>query len=115
MFRLFIHEKIFAFLGVAAALYGYGIWNVSSGEHANSDMSDGTNIPPLDSSSSSESRNTFRNVIMAEDEAEIYARIRNLENQHYYNLPPQNNPGDYERLVRDNFDQALTLNVSHYR
>lgn len=52
---------------------------------------------------------------MAENEAEIYARIRNLENQHYYNLPPQNNPGDYERLVRDNFDQALTLNVSHYR
>ncbi|GKC87063.1 hypothetical protein Tco_1147712, partial [Tanacetum coccineum] len=31
----------------------------------------------------------------------------------YYNLPPQNNPGEYEGLVRDHLDQAL--NVPHYR
>ncbi|GJV58647.1 hypothetical protein Tco_1464747 [Tanacetum coccineum] len=31
----------------------------------------------------------------------------------YYNLPPQNNPEEYEGLVRDQLDQAL--NVLHYR
>lgn len=31
---------------------------------------------------------------------------------HYFNVPPQNNAGDYERLVREHFDQAL--NVDHY-
>lgn len=30
----------------------------------------------------------------------------------YYNIPPQNNPGDYERLVRQHFD--LAINVDHY-
>ncbi|CAI8600299.1 unnamed protein product [Vicia faba] len=59
-----------------------------------------------------ESLATFRNVIAAENEAEIYERIRVLENQHYYNIPPHNNPGDYARLVREHFDQAL--NVDHY-
>nr|GEY94593.1 hypothetical protein [Tanacetum cinerariifolium] len=54
------------------------------------------------------SRNSYR-----ENEAEIYARIRSLQSRDYYNLPPQNNPGDYEGLVRDHLDQAL--NVPHYR
>lgn len=74
---------------------------------------DSSNLPALESSSSSESLATFRNVIAAENEAEIYERIRVLENQHYYNIPPHNNPGDYARLVREHFDQAL--NVDHYR
>ncbi|GKE91111.1 cytochrome c-type biogenesis protein CcmF, mitochondrion, partial [Tanacetum coccineum] len=54
------------------------------------------------------SRNSCR-----ENEAEIYARIRSLQSRDYYNLPPQNNPGEYEGLVRDHLDQAL--NVPHYR
>ncbi|KAL5077878.1 hypothetical protein RYX36_016862 [Vicia faba] len=73
---------------------------------------DSSNLPALESSSSYESLATFRNVIAAENEAEIYERIRVLENQHYYNIPPHNNPGDYARLVREHFDQAL--NVDHY-
>ncbi|GKC72477.1 hypothetical protein Tco_1118360 [Tanacetum coccineum] len=52
--------------------------------------------------------NSFR-----ENEAEIYARIRSLQSHDYYNLPPQNNPREYEGLVRDHLDQAL--NVPHYR
>ena len=59
-------------------------------------------ISPLESESSSASLTTYlieiRNVIAAEDEAEIYNRIRNIENMHYYNVPPQNNAVDYERL-----------------
>lgn len=65
------------------------------------------------SESSSESLWTFRNIIAAENEAEIYTRIRSIENEQYYNLPPQNHPGEYERLVREHFDQAL--NVDHFR
>jgi hypothetical protein len=74
---------------------------------------DGIYVPALESSSSSESLTTFRGVIAAENEAEIYQRIRTLESQNYYNLPPQNHPGDYERLVREHFDQAI--NVDHFR
>ena len=67
----------------------------------------------VESSSSSESLATFRNVIAADKEMEIYNRITNMETQLYYNIPPQNNPGDYARLVREHFDQAI--NVNHYR
>ncbi|KAF5201720.1 Cytochrome c-type biogenesis protein CcmF, mitochondrion, partial [Thalictrum thalictroides] len=67
----------------------------------------------LESSSSSESLETFRAQIAGENEAEIYQRIRLLENNNYYNLPPQNASGDYERLVREHFDQAI--NVNHFR
>ena len=67
----------------------------------------------MESSSSSESFATFRNVIAAANEAEIYNRIRALEGLQYYNLPPQNNPGEYESIVRDHFDQAVSVN--HYR
>lgn len=69
--------------------------------------------PPVESSSSSESLATFRNVIAAANEAEIYNRIRALEGLQYYNLPPQKNPGEYESIVRDHFDQAVSVN--HYR
>jgi hypothetical protein len=56
---------------------------------------------------------TFRAEIAADNEAEIYARIRSLQSRDYYNLPPQNNPGEYEALVRNDFDQAM--DVPHYR
>ncbi|MCE2056163.1 hypothetical protein HAX54_044138 [Datura stramonium] len=62
--------------------------------------------------SSSESLNTFRNLIAAENEAEISA-YRFLENGAYYNLPPQNTPGDYAALVHENFNSAI--NVAHFR
>lgn len=67
----------------------------------------------MESSSSSESLATFRAEIAAENEAEIFARIRSLETLDYYNLPPQKNPGEYEVLVREEFEQAL--DVPHYR
>ncbi|KAI4377093.1 hypothetical protein MLD38_014779 [Melastoma candidum] len=87
---------------------------VSSGSEDGAHLSRESGGPPaLESSSSSESLATFRNVIAAENEAEIYVRIRNLENLQYYNLPPQNNQGEYEQIVRDNFNQAL--DVEHYR
>lgn len=70
-------------------------------------------LPQLEEDSSSESLNTYRNLIAAENEAEIFARLQNLENQDLYNVPPQNNLGDYARLVREHFDQAI--NVEHYR
>lgn len=44
---------------------------------------------------------------------EIYARIRSLQSHYYYNLPPQNNPGEYEGLVRDHLDQALDVPQDH--
>lgn len=86
------------------------IWQVSSGS---SESGIGTSLPALESSSSTESLATFRAEIAAENEAEIFARIRSLQSRDYYNLPPQNNPGEYEGLVRDHLDQAL--NVPHYR
>ena len=116
LLRFLIFEKIVAFLGVTTTL-SYLILNVSSGPHenGNTESQSGSigSIPLLESESSSESLNTFRNVIMGDNEAELYRRIRFLERQDYYNLPPQNNNGDYERLVREHFDQAL--NVDHYR
>lgn len=73
---------------------------------------DSFNLPALESSSSSESLATFRAQIAAENEAEIYERIRILEGLDYYNLPPQNHPGDYEMLVREHFNQAIS--VDHF-
>lgn len=84
------------------------IWQVSSGSSENA-----TSLPALESSSSSESLATFRAEIAAENEAYIYASIRSLQSRDYYNLPPQNHPGEYEGLVRDHFDQAV--DVPHYR
>ena len=89
------------------------IWKVSFGSNESGNSGGETSLPALESSSSSESLATFRAVIAAENEADIYARIRNLENRDFYNLPPQNPPGEYEGLVRQHFDQAL--NVPHFR
>ena len=90
------------------------IFNVSSGssnESANSGgESGGSRLPTSESSSSSESLATFRNVIAAENETEIYQRIKNLENGHYYSIPPQTRPGEYEAIVRHHFDQAINVN-----
>lgn len=112
LFRCFIFERILALLGVTTALSTL-ILKVSSGSNESGNSGGETSIPALESSSSSESLATFRGVIAAENEAEIYARIRNMENLDFYNLPPQNRPGEYEGLVRQHFDQAL--NVPHFR
>ncbi|KAL0281747.1 UNVERIFIED_CONTAM: Cytochrome c oxidase subunit [Sesamum radiatum] len=64
------------------------------------------------SSSSSEELATFRNVIAANNEAELYSRITFLENQNYYGLPPQTPRGVWA-IVREHFDQAI--HVGHYR
>jgi len=55
---------------------------------------------------------TYRNVIAADNEAEIYQRIQALEAREYYNIPPQDEVGEYESIVREHFDQAR--NVDHY-
>lgn len=86
------------------------IWQVSSGSI---ESGNATGLPALESSSSSESLATFRAEIAAENEADIFARIRSLQNHDYYNLPPQKNPGEYEVLVREELEQAL--DVPHYR
>ncbi|GKB63406.1 cytochrome c biogenesis FC [Tanacetum coccineum] len=83
IFSLELTESISS-KGMTSAL----IWQVSSGS---SESGNATSLPALESSSSSES----------------------LATRDYYNLPPQNNPGEYEGLVRDHLDQAL--NVPHYR
>ncbi|KAJ6288135.1 hypothetical protein OIU77_022135 [Salix suchowensis] len=77
------------------------IWNVSS---ESGEESRQLSLPALESESTSESIHTFR--AGAENEATIYHRIRLLEGQQYFNVPPQLHPGDYERLVREHFDQA---------
>ncbi|GJS07326.1 hypothetical protein Tco_0364122 [Tanacetum coccineum] len=86
IFSLALTESISS-KGMTSAL----IWQVSSGS---SESGNATSLPALESSSSSES-------------------LATLQSRDYYNLPPQNNPGEYEGLVRDHLDQAL--NVPHYR
>lgn len=44
-------------------------------------------------------------------EAELFSRIRGLEAQLAHGLPPH--PGEYEHLVRDNLESAVS--VDHYR
>ncbi|MCE2056005.1 hypothetical protein HAX54_043912 [Datura stramonium] len=87
--------------------FDFGVSSTSN-ESENSARESGS-LPRLESESSSESLNTFRNLIAAENEAEIYRRIRFLENGAYYNLPPQNTPGDYAALVRENFNSAINV------
>lgn len=48
-----------------------------------------------------------------EENADRYARIHNIENASFYNLPPQNQPGEYESIVREHFDSAIS--VHHFR
>ncbi|KAL0310401.1 UNVERIFIED_CONTAM: Cytochrome c oxidase subunit [Sesamum calycinum] len=50
------------------------------------------------SSSSDDSLTTFRNIIAAPNERELYNRITFLENQNYYGLPPQTRPGEYSSI-----------------
>ena len=69
-------------------------------------------LPALESESSSVSLATYRNQIAAESEDYLYNRIRRLESEEHFCIPPQTNIGDYERLVREHFDQAL--NVDDY-
>ena len=102
LFRSFISEMICTLLGISLVFW------------VSSDSSGGENsLPPLESSSSSESLNTFRNVYAADYEHTIYNRIRTLENGNFYNIPPQTRPGEYESIVRQHFDQAIT--VDHLR
>lgn len=82
--------------------------NGSDGLPAMESSSESPSLP-----SSEESLATYRAQIAAANEADIYHRIRLLEGQHYYNIPPQNHQGDYERLVREAFD--TTVNVTHFR
>ncbi|KAL2931307.1 putative cytochrome c biosynthesis ccmC-like mitochondrial protein, partial [Bienertia sinuspersici] len=63
------------------------------------------------SSSSTESLGTYRNVIEADNEAQIYQRIQALQAREYYNIPLQNEVGEYETIVREHFDQALNPNL----
>ncbi|KAK8490112.1 hypothetical protein V6N12_008205 [Hibiscus sabdariffa] len=46
-------------------------------------------------------------------EAELFSRIRNLENRLIDRLPPQLNRGEYATLVRENIDQSI--NLFHYQ
>ncbi|KAG6787164.1 hypothetical protein POTOM_008797 [Populus tomentosa] len=104
LFRFFILDWIVAGLTTAVSTF---IWNVSS---ESGEESRQLSLPALESESTSESIHTFR--AGAENEATIYHRIRLLEGQQYFNVPPQLHPGDYERLVREHFDQAV--NVDHF-
>nr|WMB96824.1 hypothetical protein [Solanum melongena]WMB96866.1 hypothetical protein [Solanum melongena]WMB97047.1 hypothetical protein [Solanum aethiopicum] len=45
---------------------------------------------------------------------EIYQRIQILEARDFYNLPPQNNQGDYEGVVRENLSRAWHMGVEFY-
>ncbi|KAK4420203.1 hypothetical protein Salat_2433200 [Sesamum alatum] len=65
------------------------------------------------SSSSSEELTTFRNVIPANNKAELYSWITFLENKNYYGLTPQTRPSEYAAIVREHFDQEI--HVGHYR
>jgi len=61
---------------IFSLMTGITILQVSSGS---SESGNPTSLPALESSSSSESWATFRAEIAAENEAEIYARIRSLQ------------------------------------
>lgn len=106
--RSFLFETLFTLVGGIVTATSVIHHNVSSG----SSGSELSGPPPLESSSSTESLGTYRNIIAAESEAQIYQRIQALEGGLYYNLPPQNEPGEYAGIVRAHFDQAIT--VDHY-
>jgi len=105
--RLHVEHQIFALIGATTPF----LFNLSDGS-AHSDGEAGS-PPALESEYHSVSLNTHRNQIDAENEREIYQRIRILENQYFYNIPPQNNEGEYANLVRSHFDMAR--DVDHYR
>ena len=103
LLKILIFPNLFCTLTTAAILIHNNI--SSSSEEL-------INLPHLESSSSTESLGTYRNFIAADNEAEIYQRIRALQTREYYNIPPQNAIGEYETIVRDHFDQAR--NVEHF-
>jgi len=77
---------------------------------------DSSNLPALESSaqeSSSSSATTYNPY--EHHPYEIYQRIRILEARDYSNFPPQNNQGDYERLVRENLSRARDMGEDFYR
>lgn len=47
-------------------------------------------------------------------EAELFSRIRNLENRLIDRLPPQLNHGEYATLVRDNLNLNEAINIRNY-
>lgn len=102
--RFFVLGHIFTLFGSLTWVLHNNVSSGSSGEF--------NSLPPLESSSSTESLGTYRNVIAADNEAEIYQRIQALEAREYYNIPPQDEVGEYESIVREHFDQAR--NVDHY-
>ncbi|KAD3640018.1 hypothetical protein E3N88_29241 [Mikania micrantha] len=108
--KLWTRKQRSCFIYMLAGMPSAFIWQVSSGSI---ESGNATGLLALESSSSSESLATLRAEIAAENEAEIFARIRSLQNNDYYNLPPQKNPGEYEVLVREELEQAL--DVPHYR
>ncbi|GMI71565.1 hypothetical protein HRI_000825800 [Hibiscus trionum] len=97
--RSWLSEIFASFLGMSLVLW----FSSDSGD----------SLPPLDSSSSSESLNTFRQLYAADYEQSIFARIQSLENGQYYNIPPQTRPGEYASIVRQHFDQSIS--VDHLR
>jgi len=74
---------------------------------------DGSNPPPLETLESSSSSGSLESF-WERNPFEIYQRISTLEAREYYNLPPQNAPGDYERQVRENLSRARSLGSDFY-
>lgn len=70
---------------------------------------DSYNLPASSSSSDSLS------ALNSPNPYEVYQRIKILEAREYYNLPPQNNAGDYERLVREHLSRARTIGDDFYK
>lgn len=70
-----------------------------------------SNLPALESSSTSSSDY----FLTEKNPYEIYQRILILEAREYYNIPPLNNQGDYERLVREHLSRARALGDDFYR
>ena len=56
--------------------------------------------------------NLHAQIADVEIEEQLFSRIRHLENELNYGLPPQCVQGEYERLVRDTLEGAI--NVQHY-
>lgn len=72
----------------------------------------GINVLLEPSSTAEATLSNFR-AQKANVETELFSRIRGLEAQLSQGLPPQLNQGEYERLVRENFDSAVS--IRHYR
>lgn len=111
LLRLVLINEIETFFGITAVFSSFICHFSSSSDSANAnEPSWELPLPELESESSSVSLHTFRNVLAVEQEQGIYARIQILENGGYYNLPPQTRPGEYLEMVRNNFDQAISVN-----